>query len=248
MIPAIKRVAKKLPFSSVARRAIHRLRSRRIHQKTVNLRDNLLGSDYGGWSVDQLLLDQHSVVYSFGVGEDISFDLELINLVGCVVHAFDPTPVSVQWLKKQSLPKQFQFHEVGLAAQDGTLKFQMPSVSGWASYSRAADPAAVQRGTVDCPVMRLATIMSRFAHPHIDLLKMDVEGFEYEVLEDMIQCGIRPKILLVEFHHGHYGIQKESTIDFVKRLRAYGYEIYWVSDVGLEYGFVSSESLPTMKS
>jgi len=33
-----------------------------------------------------------AVVYSLGIGEDISFDLALIEKYGARVHAFDPTP------------------------------------------------------------------------------------------------------------------------------------------------------------
>jgi len=35
------------------------------------------GSPYGGFYVDPTLLDENSVVYSFGIGEDISFDLDI---------------------------------------------------------------------------------------------------------------------------------------------------------------------------
>ena len=40
-----------------------------------------LGTDYGGWYVPtNLNLDEKSIVYSGGVGEDISFDLLLSYL------------------------------------------------------------------------------------------------------------------------------------------------------------------------
>jgi len=38
-------------------------------------------------------------------------------------------------------------------------------------------------------------------HSKIDLLKMDIEGAEYSVLKDMESVNIRPKQLLIEFHH-----------------------------------------------
>jgi hypothetical protein len=67
---------------------------------------------------------------------------------------------------------------------------------------------------------------------------MDIEGFEFEVLDDLLNSQIRPRFLLVEFHHTHYGIAREKTLESVKRLREQQYEIYWVSDAGFEYGFV----------
>ena len=50
-----------------------------------------LGTPYGGWVCKADKIDHSSTVYSFGVGTDISFDLELIALRGCKVHAFDPS-------------------------------------------------------------------------------------------------------------------------------------------------------------
>jgi hypothetical protein len=53
-----------------------------------------LGSDYGGWDVVLDGITKDSVVYSFGIGDDASFDLELIDRYNLVIHAFDPTPKS----------------------------------------------------------------------------------------------------------------------------------------------------------
>lgn len=50
------------------------------------------GSDYGGWDVVTTSIDNHSIVYSFGVGEDASFDTALIEKFNLTIHAFDPTP------------------------------------------------------------------------------------------------------------------------------------------------------------
>merc|ERR1712070_537593 len=71
--------------SSFARQ--HLLEYARLHLRR-------LGSDYGGWSVVLDLLSPHSVIYSFGLGQDISWDLELIKASGAHVHGFDNTPRS----------------------------------------------------------------------------------------------------------------------------------------------------------
>ena len=45
---------------------------------------NRLGTNYGGWYVPSCMdLNETSVVYSGGVGEDISFDLLLQNKYNC---------------------------------------------------------------------------------------------------------------------------------------------------------------------
>ena len=79
----------------------------------------VLGSDYGRWGVCAERLDSRSVVYRFGVGADVSFDLALIQRWDLHVHAFDPTPRSIAWVRRQKLPEPFHFHELGLADYDG---------------------------------------------------------------------------------------------------------------------------------
>ena len=44
-----------------------------------------------GWFIPAGMFDAHSVVYSGGLGEDASFDLDLISRYSCQVWAFDPT-------------------------------------------------------------------------------------------------------------------------------------------------------------
>ncbi len=44
----------------------------------------------GGWWFTDQGLDQDSIVYSLGVGDDIAFDLSIIDCFGARVHAYDP--------------------------------------------------------------------------------------------------------------------------------------------------------------
>ena len=43
----------------------------------------LIGTQYGGWALNQELVPEGSCVISAGVGEDISFDLFLIKNKNC---------------------------------------------------------------------------------------------------------------------------------------------------------------------
>jgi FkbM family methyltransferase len=157
-----------------------------------------LGSIYGGWTVcTGVGLGSESLIYSVGVGEDISFDLSLIRTLGCRIFAFDPTPRSIAWLETQHLPNEFQFFPWGLGAIDGLAKFAAPEDAGHVSYSSVA----VGGHAVQCEVYRLPTLMRKLGHAKIDLLKIDIEGSEYAVINDIFTHGLRPRQLLTEFHH-----------------------------------------------
>ena len=55
------------------------------------------GTDYGGYVYpDPLPLGPDAVLYSFGVGEDLSHDVALAAETGATVHLFDPTPRSAE--------------------------------------------------------------------------------------------------------------------------------------------------------
>ena len=51
-----------------------------------------LGTKYGGWYVpEEMELNEDSIIYSAGVGEDISFDLLLNNKYKSHIYLIDPT-------------------------------------------------------------------------------------------------------------------------------------------------------------
>ena len=159
---------------SVLRQIHRRLRFRRLHRPGVKVDYRLLGTDYGGWPVIPALLPSRPLVYSFGIGEDISFDRAVIEEHGAEVHAFDPTPRSLRWIEAQTLPDRFHFHALGIGPRDETAAFFPPADEGHVSFSNA--PAADQSTTpVHAAVRRLATIMADLSHDRLDI-EEDREG------------------------------------------------------------------------
>lgn len=217
------------------RRLIRRLRHTRLHRPDARLPYLHIGTEYGGWPVlpDRLGLD--SIVYAAGVGTDISFDLGVIDRFGCVVEAFDPTPRCLAWIRAQALPPEFRFDPVGVGAEDGEVPFFEPKRADYVSFSAQPGEGASAR-PLSFPVRRIGTLMAARNHDRLDVLKIDIEGFEYAVIDDLLASGIRPGQLLVEFHHGMYGIEPKETLDAVEKLKAAGYGIFYVSDAGHEYG------------
>ena len=208
-----------------------------FYKPDVKLGKNRLGTVYGGWEVILDRLSKDSVVYSFGIGEDISFDLELIRLVGTQIYGFDPTPRSIQWVKAQTLPKEFSLFEYGLSVENGFMKFHPPGNPEYVSYSiieRNTDSAEV----IQLPVRCLETIMTELGHDKLDLLKMDIEGAEYDVIDSLVVSAIRPEQLLVEFHHRFPGVGIDRSKHAIETLRQNGYQIFSISDTGEEYSLV----------
>jgi FkbM family methyltransferase len=194
-----------------------------------------LGTSYGGYEVLPELLDRESVVYSFGIGEDISFDLGMIERFGCQVHGFDPTPRSLRWLETQALPSSFHVHGYGVADYDGVARFAPPANPAHVSHS-------VLRGhqgeRIELPVKRLATVVRELGHERLDVLKLDIEGAEYGVLRDLLATGPLPRQILVEFHHGTGGVELDETEVALAELSRAGYRVFDARDTGREFSLV----------
>ena len=140
------------------------------------------------------------MVWSCGIGEDASFDTSVIAKYGCTVHAFDPTPRSIAWVRANVDDARFQFHDSAISDRDGTLRLYLPRDAAWVSASLV--PGEHTRGEhIDVPTRRLASIRRDFGVP--DILKMDIEGAEYDVLRDLLSGpeAFFPKQLALEFHH-----------------------------------------------
>jgi len=159
-----------------------------------------LGSTNYQWTFTPGGIGPNSTVYSLGVGTDISFDLALIDLFGTEVFGFDPTPKSVAWIARQTLPERFHFRPWGVASRDGLAIFALTTRPDWTSYRMGADIDHAF-DWAELPVRRLSTIMADLGHDHIDLLKMDIEGAEFEVIDDIASHDIPVGQLLVEFHY-----------------------------------------------
>jgi FkbM family methyltransferase len=193
-----------------------------------------------GFFVHEGAMSADSVVYSFGVGEDISFDNELIKNFNCKIYAFDPTPRSIDFVEKQPRSDNFVFYPYGLYNKDGFLKFYLPEnpsyVSG-TSYNRWNYDEKVIK-PIDVPVKRFSTIINELGHKKIDILKMDIEGSEYDVMDDILNSGVNISQILVEVHHRFPGMGIKKTVELVNKLNSAGYKIAKISDNHEEYSFI----------
>ncbi len=127
-------------------------------------------------------------------------------------------------------------------SSNGTLTLFAPRNPVNVSYS-----ALNLQHTSDTMVVRSSTVRSILAELGVDriaLLKLDIEGAEYEVLRSMLMDGIRPEQLLVEFDQVNQPLTPWFWVELVRiirRLRRAGYRL--VSRERANYLFVLSAAL-----
>ena len=186
-----------------------------------------LGSDYGGWYAPTAEIGPESVVYSGGIGGDVTFDKALMKLCGCKVFGYDPTPTAIQYVADQraagELTDRFHFTPVGLWDSETDLKFFAPKTRGWVgSYSALNLQGSEDREAISVPVKRLSTLMKDNGHTLIDFLKIDIEGAEYRVINEIIEKNMAIRWLGIEFDQP---VPFWTTNCAIQRLRTTGYQL-----------------------
>ena len=211
------------------------------HLKTgIEVTKTWYGNAYGGFFIAPESLNDKSVVYSFGIGEDISFDKAIILNHNCSVFGFDPTPKSINWIKDQqkTLPSRFTFLEYGIGDKSGFVNFYLPKNRQHVSGSLINQANVDEQQSISVEMKSLTDIASQLGHKKIDVLKMDIEGAEYRVLESVLKSDIPINQILVEFHERFFEDGKLRTINSINKMRDHGYEIFGISDSFDEVSFI----------
>ena len=211
-----------------------------------------LGTQYGSWVVpDNMSLSSDSIVYSAGVGEDISFDLLLHSKYSCNIFLIDPTSRSkthfdeiVSFYKtndwnfsgdvqsdyeskikniKPDLHK-FKYLNIGLWKCKDILKFYKQNNPTYVSQTVISGMFGQTFDEIN--VNSIKNVMQMYGHTKIDLLKLDIEGAELETIGQMLDDEIYPKYICVEFDLYLKGLDKTNeTKKLIERLNQNGYKM-----------------------
>jgi FkbM family methyltransferase len=188
-----------------------------------------MGSNYGGWSfLDDKDLE-NKIIISAGLGEDASFDIELINKYNCKIIVVDPTPRAIdhynEIIKSTGEPKNDSYQEGGnqiISSYDLTninnknfilvkrglhnldneeLKFFAPPNKNHVSYSIIdwQNNYKKESDFIKIKTITVKSILKEFDIKNFEMIKLDIEGSEVEVLNQMIDDKIFPNQILVEF-------------------------------------------------
>jgi FkbM family methyltransferase len=158
-----------------------------------------LGTEYGAWQIPEGWVARDWICYSVGAGADISFDLELVHL-GALVRSFDPVPeYGRRALEVAGGEPRFTFTHAAVTAHEGPIEMQVHHQTDTQSLS-AAGLYDTNRW-VQVPGRTIPSLMREFGDDRIDLLKLDVEGSEYELVPtlDLVALGVR--VFAAQFHH-----------------------------------------------
>lgn len=157
---------------------------------------------------------------------------ELLDLTGSTVISFEPLPKAFQSLLelKKRFPERFQCINKGVGDRNAHLElFYGAEDSAHASFSPDVNQVDyVGRSNVNSMRVEVTTLDSFFENQlspkgtEIDLLKIDTEGFEYEVLIGARKTlsDLQPKFVQVEYNW-HQLFRSQSLFKLASLLPGY---------------------------
>ena len=180
-------------------------------------------------------LSPDSVVIDAGCSYQADFSICLMQRHGVRAIGVDPTRKHQDALRRieGQHPGRFSHVPWAIAATDGTLTFHESRVNE--SGSLFDDHVNVIRDdttSYDVESVRLGTLVARLGLGAVDILKLDLEGAEYELFEHMTADELRPfKQVFVEFHHhavSHF--RDADTRRLVARISGFGFRAFSLDD------------------
>lgn len=213
--------------------------------RDVKIKTEECGTEYGGFNVAaDYIKSKNPIVYSFGIGEDISFDIAVIEKYNAKVYGFDPTPKSIKWVSERQkrgwggkVSERFSFLPYGIAVCDGKVDFYLPQNENHVSGS-VINRGELKGRPIEVEMYSLSSIMKMMGHDTIDILKMDVEGSEFEVIPNILENKIEIGQICMEVHGRFIENGYIKTIEMIKQLKKAGYRICHISNSKEEITFI----------
>jgi FkbM family methyltransferase len=217
---------------SLCTKVLHKIKQQMLNPRlkitSTKLSLNSFGSDYGGWVVANSDSLKSSTIISCGLGEDASFDIEMVNEFALRVVFVDPTPRAIEHFEQiiDSLgsPKTMEYSDGGaqkietydlanlgesnfklipkaIWIDDNPVRFYSPKTENHVSHSISNYQNGYSTDTpfIDVEAITVKQIMITESLESIPLIKLDIEGAEIEVISSFLDKGIFPEQILVEF-------------------------------------------------
>ena len=217
-----------------------------------------IGTKYGGYSIYENFT-KDPIIISCGVGEDVTFDVEMIDRYNAKILLIDPTPRAIKYYEMLKLRfgenGSKKYNESGRIdpfiydmskVHDKNLLFENKAISKTNDkkmelfyplnnehVSLSVNKKSPDQKKFIATTVNLDNIIKKFSFEKIDILKLDVEGAELEVLEDIINKKIFPKQLLIEYDiRRNKNLKNKIILSKVhKKLLTY-YKLIYINEKG----------------
>ena len=171
-----------------------------------------VGSDHdGGYLVDPKSIEQSNALIALGIGRNWSFEKDFLERKSVRIHAYDYSIGLGYWIK--------HFLKRVLAVLIGRFSAPFDAVKLFLEFKIFFKDSAVlyleKVGTAPGCDTNLKKALDKLDRAPL-FLKVDIEGYEYQILEEIIRCKDDLTGLVIEFHSVSDNIEKIE--DFINKI------------------------------
>ena len=148
---------------------------KKFTKENLDQLDDINIVNIGNYLLNKKLLNNSSIIYSFGVGENLNFEKKVSDLYDCKVYCFDPTSLAINFIKNEKFNKNNIFFEpYGIWIEDGKVKFYEQEINQDGNTSSITNLFETENYTLlDCYKLH---VNEKNNHSKIDVIKLDIEG------------------------------------------------------------------------
>lgn len=170
---------------------------------------------FGNYYLDPDKLENNLILYSGGVGTNISFDLALIKEYNCKAKLFDPTPESIEFMKNK-VNSLLNFYPYAIYHENKIVKIFFDKYNLVKSNSIQNILNFDKNSFYHAQAYNIPYLMNKFNDNKIDILKLDIEGVSIDVIKNCFKEQIFPSqiILAIEVPRNYL-----KFIKFYKELK-----------------------------
>jgi FkbM family methyltransferase len=163
------------------------------------------------------------------IGSNLGYYAILESMLCKQVYAIEPSPTNYQVLLDNvqlNGANNICTYDIAIGDINGYTQFIISDRSNWSRVAGDVDntlSAEERTARINVPIMTLDSFIERHKLPRVDFIRLDVEGFEYNILlhANKTLARFRP-LIMVEIHYRLLG--RDKTKMLLEKLQTYGYE------------------------
>ena len=194
-----------------------------------------LGQDNdGGYLIEKNSLSDAKSLISFGLSYDWSFEKKFFSIKGCPIHCYDPT-IKYSSIKKFSRRSIANLFKIKNLLNKNLLKHNIDNIFLYNDYKKFFSNKVVHYESsigIGRNKINFSELINRIKLYPV-FLKIDIEGSEYRVLDDILKYQDKIAGLVIEFHN--VDLHKDIISDFIKKFDLSLCHIHGQNPSGTDY-------------
>jgi len=144
------------------------------------------------------------------------------------IHSYEPSSENLGLLRQNLVLNGVQHRVVtcqtAVSDADGLVRLRVGGpTDAFEVMSGAVEPVGGDRAIEEVPARTLGSILRHIGTERLDLLKMDVEGSEYAVLESSPDAIAKCDVVLMEWHGDPRGVRNDEWL--IARFRQLQFDV-----------------------